>query len=224
MFSLNVISKEENKSKNAIADLKGYGLSITNKPDIVLCLGDFGTLFRAENKFPAIPKVLIKDQEICKNEEDEKFKKIIEKIIEKKYKINEYPKLEADNLVGMNDIIIRNRDPGTALKFTVKIDNRYIIRELIGDGIVIATPFGATGYFNSITRKKFSKGFGIAFNNPIKRAKPVYAGTESTISLAVNDGIALVCADNCKDIIELSSGKSISIKRNDKNAKIIALK
>jgi hypothetical protein len=68
----------------------------------------------------------------------------------------------------LNEISLHHQSPVLATTFAVRIDDGDTVwefPELIGDGVLVATPFGSTGYFRAITGETFTDGFGIAFNN-----------------------------------------------------------
>lgn len=203
---------------------------ISNKPDIVISYGGDGTFFLSERVFPGIPKLLVRHKGKC-------FKcsyyglhsenKINEILLNKKYRIINLMKLESrvgkNKLVGVNDIIIRNKNPNVALRFSLKVDSKTF-KEIIGDGIVIATPMGSTGYFNSITGKHFEKGIGIAFNNPIYKLNPIFTNDNVEIKLKILREEALLAADNNKEIINMRENDVVIIKKSKAIAKIIKVK
>ena len=204
--------------------IKDYGFTLNNKnPDIILCIGGDGTFLIAERKYPGIPKVLVKHRSICRNCEKNDFHGILSRIKDKKYRTIEYAKLEAfvkgKKLIGMNDINIHYKPP-FALRFNVKIGDKEF-NNLIGDGIVVSTNYGSSGYFYSITKKKFKKNLGVAFNNLVSRLK--YLITDKEIKVFITRGPGYVCADNNKKIININDGDIIKIKKSKDKAKLIKL-
>ena len=203
---------------------------ISNKPDIVISYGGDGTFFLSERVFPGVPKLLVRHKGKC-------FKcsyyglhsenKINDILLNKRYKIITLIKLEAitgkNKLVGVNDIIIRNKNPNVALRFSLKVDNKTF-NEIIGDGIVIATPMGSTGYFNSITGKHFENGIGIAFNNPIYKLNQIFTKDNAEIELKILREEAVLAADNNKKIINLKENDVVIIRKSKETAKIIKVK
>lgn len=101
-------------------------------------------------------------------------------------KTKQYPTLTAfqdgEELKGefraLNEISLHHSSPVLAATFDVTIRDRgerHHFEGLIGDGMLVATPFGSTGYYRAITRGTFTEGFGVAFNNIHKpRDIPLY--------------------------------------------------
>ncbi|MEM7816858.1 MAG: hypothetical protein QXZ20_03015, partial [Candidatus Aenigmatarchaeota archaeon] len=106
-------------------------------------------------------------------------------------------------------------------RFYVKINAKKITNELIGDGIVISTPYGSRGYFKSITRKTFEKGIGIAFNNTTKKMKPMIIDDNSIIEILINRGKGVIAFDNNPRLIRIKDRDVIKIKKSEKKARII---
>lgn len=191
-------------------------------PDIVISYGGDGTFLSAERKYPGIPKALFRYSKICKKCHNLPITHALELIKKKRYKIIEHKKLEAKGFLAVNDIVIRNRNPTHAIRFVLEINGKQVNGEIIGDGIVVSTPFGSTAYFHSITRKTFQKGLGIAFNNTIEEHPPVFLNEKSRIKLTLTRGEALIGADNNPKVLILKQGNSAIIKTSSKKAKLIS--
>jgi len=222
VFSLN---KETNKIKKV---LKREGFTLTTKnPDMVISLGGDGTYLSCERKFPCIPKILIKESKVCKKCNKETLKSIIKEIKHDHISFKKEPKLEMQKgkkkLIAINEISIRNKDPKTAIRFKIKINKKKISDEFIGDGVVIATPFGSTGYFYSITKKTFKKGIGIAFNNITVKKQPIIAKAHAEIAITVTRGTATLSADNNPFTLSVKENQTIKIKQQKNTAAIIKL-
>jgi len=197
------------------------------KPDLVVSYGGDGTFLWAERAYPGVPKALFRYSKICKKCHNLPINHALTLIKKKKYEIVAHSKLEGrvnkTVLLGTNDIVIRNALPTHAIRFTIEVNGKKIDEEFIGDGVVIATPFGSTAYFHSITKKTFTKGIGIAFNNTTVEQKPLFLPEKARIKLTITRGEALAVADNEPRMIVLTAGKSIVIKVSNKKAKILQL-
>ena len=228
-MKIKVFGRDKRGIERLSNELKKH-FTMSNKPDIVISYGGDGTFLMSERVFPGIPKLLVKRRGRCFKchyyglHSENKIKEIL---LNKKYKIINSMKLEArtgkNKLNGVNDIIIRNKNPNAALRFSIKINNRKF-NEVIGDGVIIATPFGSTGYFNSITGKHFEKGIGIAFNNPIYKLDSIFAEDNSKIEIRILREKAVLAADNNKKIINLKENDVVTIKKSKETAKIIKVK
>lgn len=190
-------------------------------PDIVISYGGDGTFLWAERAYPSIPKALFRYSTICKKCHNLPIHHALILLKERRYKIENHPKIRAGNLIATNDVVIRNKEPTHAVRFTLAINGKQMNKEFIGDGIVIATPFGSTGYFYSITRKTFTKGLGIAFNNTTEEQKPLFIPANSTITLSLKRGTAVIAADNNPKLTELKPNKRVTIRTSKQKASII---
>ena len=175
------------------------------KPDFVVTYGGDGTILYAERLYPGIPKIAFRNRKKCAQCSEKKINAIhkathkvycescldngIKKLVESKFSINEFNKVEATafvkkngkrtktTLIGLNEVQVHNSNHIHAVRFEFCLNNLCIDKEMIGDGIVVCTAYGSTGYFHAITRKKISGGFGIAFNNSLVKMKPIFLKT-----------------------------------------------
>ena len=199
---------------------------VKSNPDVVLAFGGDGTFLFAEQVFPGIPKVLVKHNSSCKKCNNHKYKIIIDALVNKKFKIVNFMKIQAfvkgKKIVALNDINIHYKPP-RAVRINLEVNNKTIAKEVIGDGVIISTPYGSSGYFQSITRKTFKKGIGIAFNNPVKKIKEKVIQQNSVVKVKVVRGPAVMCADCNKKIILLKTGDVVKIKKYNQFAKILEI-
>ncbi len=196
------------------------------KPELVISYGGDGTFLWAERTYPGIPKALFRHSTICKKCHNLPIDHALALLNKRKYRIISHHKLQArigtTALLATNDIVIRNALPTHALRFTVTVNGKRINREFIGDGIVVATTFGSTAYFHSITRKTFTKGIGIAFNNTTVEQKPLFLPEKAVIKLTVTRGEGLLAADNEQRMVVITPGKSVTIQVSKKKTKLIS--
>ena len=140
--------------------------------------------------------------------------------------IKEYTKIEAlykrKKFTATNDFVIRNRTPVHALRFEVQVNEKKL-PQLIGDGIVVSTCFGSTGYFESITGEKFNKGLGLAFNNTTTNRKHMFLDENSTIKLKIIRHRAHFGVDNDPEIQTISPGETITFRSSKQVAKIVRI-
>jgi NAD+ kinase len=95
--------------------------------------------------------------------------------------------------------------------------------EIIGDGVVISTPYGSTGYYRAITDSFFEIGIGVAFNNSTEQSDHMVLREESKIIVKIIRGKAVAYGDNNPEEIVLDDGDEILIKKYKNPAKIIKL-
>lgn len=208
-------------SKNIEDVVKKLGFQVVTKnPDVIISYGGDGTLLSAEREFTDIPKLPLRNSQICKKCNDHENEVILKKLLEDKLKLKEYKKLETTILYksffALNDFVIRNSDPTHTIRFRTSLSDKL----LIGDGIVISTPFGSTGYFKSITDQTFSKGFGVAFNNPTEKVSPIIFKEEESMIFSLIRGKATLSFDNNPDIFVIDEGSEIIFKLSNQIAKI----
>jgi len=213
--------------------LPEYGLKLDRKnPDVVISIGGDGTALYAERIYPGIPRIMIRHSKICEKckIEEHDFSKVLNALKEKKYKIKEEIKVEGiinndptKKLVGLNEIGIHHKIPTKTIRLRIRVDNKIMVDELIGDGLVIATPYGSTAYFSSITRNKFYKGIGMAFNNSREFREPLILKDDSVIEAQVLRGLGLVTADNDEKMIPIKKGDILKVRKVKQKARIIEI-
>lgn len=219
--------------------VKNLSFEIVNSsPDVVISYGGDGTLLASERLYPGIPKLPIRDSLVCKKcpDHDEKF--LLQKLLTGKLRLKEYKKLETTffyrTFTALNDFVIRNAAPMHAIRFQVTPSVSSLRKQgsiqnqlFIGDGIVLSTPFGSTGYFKSITGKTFEKslpagrqGWGLAFNNTTEKEPPIFLKDKDTVIFKLVRGDATLSFDNNPDIFKVDEGSELQFKLSDQTAKI----
>lgn len=225
---IRVVAKDRKKLKE-INVLLGNQFVLSNRPELVVSYGGDGTALIAERRFPGVPKLLLKDSKVCnKCFVGGPKKEVFEKVVKKAFEIMEIPKLEMrfkrKRLIAFNDINIRNVLPTAALRFAITVNNKVLYKEVIGDGVVIATIFGSEGYFKSVSGRVFEQGFGIAFNNPTEKIKPIFLRDDCEIRIDILRGDAVITADNQKKTMRAKEKDYIIIGKHAKPGRIIHLK
>lgn len=198
---------------------------VDHDPELVLSYGGDGTFLKSEHAFPGVPKVLLKNSSTCRLCTKLPVDEAIRRIAHGDYSVQSVTKLKvvADGKEwhALNDVIVHNADPRHAIRFTVR-GARHLESEVIGDGIVVATVFGATGYYHSVTKQSFKSGVGVAFNNASRSIEPqVIPEDEFGLSCEIIRGPAAVYADNQKDEAVLGDGGLARITLSDQQACIV---
>jgi NAD kinase len=217
------------KDKNKIYPLvKKIGFEIVRKnPEIVLSYGGDGTFIKSEFEFPRISKVILKNSRICKNCSKFSNEEVLKRIKQKKFIVKKLWKLEATvknkTLRAINDVVVHNKNPRHGVRYEIYIDGKKLGNEIIGDGVVVATSFGSTAYYRSITGSFFETGIGLAFNNSTEPFNHVVLKESREIRLKVIRGPAIVYADNQIEIVNIDKGDEVFIKKSSKIAKILSV-
>jgi len=208
--------------------LEKRGFTLTqNKKELecVICYGGDGTLIYAENTYPGIPKVILRASTICKKCSPYSNEEIVTAVLNNTYIIERMNKItvqaEDTSLTALSDIIVHNQDPRTAIRYNITIDDTPIEHEIVGDGIVIATPFGSTGYYRSITGSYFYTGFGLAINNSTEQFDHIVLQSDGTVTITITRGPAGVFADNQDQWFELAEGNTAHITCSTDEARIV---
>ena len=123
--------------------------------------------------------------------------------------------------MALNEIQVRAKLPINALRFSISVNGKEYC-DLIGDGVIVATPFGSTGYYKSTGGKKFTKGIGLSFNNlHNKRLKSFVSPEKSVIKTKIHRGPGWVVADNYERFFELKDGDISIIQKSENTARFI---
>lgn len=194
-------------------------------PKVILCFGGDGTLLYGEREFPGIPKVLIRNSQICRICAAMTKDTILQLLLASQYEVIDHIKLQAtvnkQIIVGLNDIVIGHPKINGTLRAKVLINHQPYKNEFLGDGLVVSTPLGSTAYYQSITNSNFSSGIGLAFNNTITLVNHIVVDEQSVIQVSVTRGPGVVTADNDEREIPLATGDIVSIQKSADTAKII---
>ena len=126
--------------------------------------------------------------------------------------LNSFAKTESADILAINDIVIRNTTPMHALRFKVSRNGQRIEpKVVIGDGVVITTPFGSSGYYQSITRETIKSGFALAFNNTTKHLESIKFTAPQDIKIVIIRGPGSLSSDNNPKIYSLKENDEVKI-------------
>ena len=198
--------------------IKKYQFSI----DLIISYGGDGTLLGAEREYPSIPKLAIRSSKNCqKCHHVDDLKNILSALASNQLRPISFIKLETNinshHLLSLNEFCLKSSKPNTALRFSYKVGD-IVVKDVIADGIIVATPFGSTGYFQSITRTVFSQGIGVAVINPTNCLNNMIVPDSSTVSITIDRVEAQLFSDNNPDILNLPAETTINIGKSSKSA------
>ncbi len=221
-----VVARYESSGITSLLKANGFYIS-ERTPDFIVCYGGDGTILYAERCFPGIPKLIIRKSGICRKCDYSvvELETILRKIRRGEFCVKDEMKLETEfrdsNLVGLNEIQVHARLPIHAIRFSLSY-NGNTFDNLIGDGVVVATPFGSSGYYKSTGGQSFTAGIGISFNNLHNKTLESFIVPKKTvIQVMISRGPAFVWADNNEKFLELQQNDAVRIKRSREPANFI---
>ena len=207
--------------------LARFGLAeVKENPEVVISFGGDGTFILSEVAFPGVPKVMVRDSKICKKCVNLPTEEILKRLSAGRFVENNIIKLQANygekKYFVVNDVIISHVVPSAAVRYKIQINGVPYVdgREIVGDGIVVATPFGSGAYYRSITDGVFSTGLGIAFNNSTEQVDHIIIKETDEICFELSRGHALLALPG-HDIEQIAEGGSVLIKRAEECGKIL---
>ena len=207
---------------------RALGLEIQNgNPDVVISYGGDGTLLGAEREWPGVPKVALRDSRRCRTCSHESNEMILRHLAEGRLKRTEFIKLEAQakgrSIVCLNDTVLNKFQVNSGVRYRIWIDDEeYGNDEIVGDGLVVSTPFGSAAYYCSITHSTFRVGIGLAFNNTIEPINHLVLAEDSVVRVEITRGPALLVGDNHPENIDLDTGDEVTIRKADHCAVLLA--
>ncbi|MFH0792412.1 MAG: hypothetical protein V2A74_00105 [bacterium] len=214
-------------AEEILPEVKKFGLEVVKtKPEVVISYGGDGTLLGAERKFPGIPKLPVRENRLSKKCASHKNEVVFDLLIRNKLQPTQFNKIEAKlrdkRLVGLNDIIVHHTRITSGVRYRIWIDGKPYSHEIVGDGLVMASAFGATGYYRSITHSLFRTGLGLAFNNSTEPVDHLVLRDDSVVRVRITRGPALLAADNDLETLEVAEGDEILIQKSAQQAVILA--
>jgi len=220
-----ICSVEKERLKK-ILEKHGFQV-VTRNPDVVLCYGGDGTILYGERMYPTVPKLAVKTTEICRKCDygSKSLDSLLEQLKKENYMIIEETKLDAfyknKKITALNEVQIHTALPIRAMRFSVSIDGKKF-ENLIGDGVIIATPFGSTGYYLATGGRPFKEGIGVSFNNLHTKKIPSFDVPEdSKIKIRMNRDSALLLSDNNPKYFRLKEGDEVVVQESEEKARFI---
>jgi NAD+ kinase len=221
-----VVSRQDTTKIKGALVAEGFKV-VERNPDFIVCFGGDGTVLFSERTFPEVPKLIIKTSRVCRKCDytPDDLKDLLPKIREGNYCLHKKMKLETEakgeKLFGLNEIQVHPRLPIYAVRFSLSVDGKEF-EDLIGDGVIVATSFGSTGYYEATGGKRFTKGIGISFNNlHNSNMKSFVVPEDSIVKIVISRGPAWLLADNNKNFIELRAKDTVTIRKSSSVANFI---
>jgi NAD+ kinase len=202
--------------------------AVQDDPEVVVTWGGDGLLLRSEAAWPGVPKLPLRNSRHGIKCQPHQVPDALDRLHAGRLVATRHFKVRAETRgrvkIGLNEITVHNARPTSAVRFRIAVDDEEPGNELVGDGLVVATPFGSTAYYRTITRGSFREGLGLAFNNSIEPVDHTVLPDRSVIHVHITRGPAVVTADNQPDDVEVDDGDEIVIRRDPGHAVILGLR
>lgn len=216
------------QTRQLASKARAAGLTVSDaNPDVIICHGGDGTLLGAERDFPGVPKLALRIDEECNKCERHVSQRVLEELAVGLLHGSKIVKLSAETggrrLVGINDIVIHNANVFSGVRYKVWIGGELYSDEIVGDGLVAATPFGSSAYYHSITGGIIRSGIGLAFNNSTEPIDHIVLHEDEIVRVLITRGPAVLGADNNPDHIDLSEGGEVEIRKAPESATVLAI-
>lgn len=206
---------------------------VSSDAEVIVCYGGDGTLLSAEQRWPGVPKVPLRNSRRGIRCIADPPEEVLTKLANNQLMKSEYLKLKCrvhyadpekgdSQLLAINEFTVHMGRVNAAVRFKCWFGDKAFgeasDREIIGDGLMVSTPFGSTAYFSEITRGIFWSGIGVAFMYAREKTNHVVLPEEVTVRTEITRGPAVLAYDNTSEYIELVEGDQLIIQRHAKPA------
>lgn len=212
------------------------------QPDLVIVLGGDGTMLRAarDYMFVSVPLIGVNLGSLGYLTEVEKENVIpaLEKVLNGDYQIEERMMLEgtflkqgieAGHVRALNEISVLKSDPFQAIGVNIYVNGKFL-KDYSGDGVIVATPSGSTGYNFSAGGPIVEPSADLLVLTPVAphtlMARSIVLSPKDEIKIELKgqkNGVfqkALASADSANSF-ELESGDSFVLRKSDKRTRIV---
>jgi NAD+ kinase len=201
---------------------------VERQPDMVIAYGGDGALLGAERAFPGVTKCPIRDRRSTPKCPRHGEAKIIRLLLDGRLDESWLCRLEAAGpdgrrVTGINDVLVNKENISSAVRFRVWLNGQLYKSQVVGDGLVVATPFGSTGYYRSITRSLFRVGIGLAFNNSTEQLDHLVVDDGTAVEVEILRGPAVLLADNAPERIGLNRGDRVIVRKGKVETCVLGL-
>lgn len=253
IFSNDIKDKngEEAKKLSEILQSNGYTVSIfmyeksksfseefkNAKIELLIVLGGDGTILSivkdtAKNDIPILGINLGRVGFLTELEKDADAKGLIKTLLERKYQIETRAILEIEHkgnkYFALNEVLISRNAECCVIPIEVKVNDNHLDKYL-GDGVLVSTPTGSTGYSLSAGGPILSPDVSALIINPIcphtLYSRPIVVSDNDNIELRVmSDRVnGKLSVDGTPSSVVLKN-ETIIIKKSKLKAKFIRLK
>ncbi|RKY21947.1 MAG: hypothetical protein DRQ55_02670 [Planctomycetota bacterium] len=207
------------------AEAAGFEV-VTRDGDLVLSHGGDGTLLRAVRRHPGLPLVPVRHSATTRACPAHELNQVLTRLAADQLAQEALAQIELSvgraRFLALNDVVLRNENPALAVRFRLSVDGSAP-DDCAGDGLVVATPFGSTGYFRSITRSRFERGLGLAFNNSTVSRESRVLPADAHLDVEMVRGPALLVHDNDPRTIVLREGHHFGVRLAESHVRVLGL-
>ncbi len=211
---------------------------VEKDPETVVTFGGDGTLLAAERLWPGVPKVPIRNSRRGVRCIDEPPETVIAALANGSLVRRKFLKIACDvafaskrrdpeRILAINEFSVHMGRVNSSVRFRMWFNDRpYEVGqdgEIIGDGLVVCTPFGSTAYFNQITRGEFWEGIGVAFMYTNQHTNHLIVPESTELRAVVTRGPAVLAHDSAPDYIDLTDGDTLTIRRAKDHATLLLI-
>jgi NAD+ kinase len=202
-------------------------------PDLVIVLGGDGTFLRAVQAWApdksAIVGINTGHLGFLTRIDSTKLEEFLESIWTDNFNIAPKMMLEIvdKKCIALNDVVIKNSDPGKMTKINVSIDDEFLI-EYDADGLILSTPTGSTGYNLSCTGPIIDPRTNVIAVTPIcphsLTAKPIILSSTHKITVESADSNVnpLVVSVDGSNVLQLNANDKIDIIESSNKLQFIS--
>lgn len=201
---------------------------------IRICFGGDGSLVREWRSAAKDKKILLPVRDYARCAEHESFLDDLLnspgkfEFVERELKMTLHAPLECEfdgyRELALSEVFVSNADVTEALRFDVYVNGERYLGNVIATAFLASTPFGATGYWSSVTRTIFREGFGMAFVAPtVGVSNLVLKATDRVEAEFVRDCTAAVAADKLVTSRFFKAGDRIRLATSSDNVPILGL-
>lgn len=136
--------------KNKKTDVSVFDIdNLKDGFDFVFVIGGDGTILKAARFFAKYQTpvfgINLGRLGFLSQVQAENLEAAVEKILNGEYTTEERMMLKSGKYTALNDFVIKGTDCGRTLKFSLKINGKFVC-DYLADGIIISTPTGSTAY------------------------------------------------------------------------------
>ena len=111
----------------------------------------------------------------------------------------------------LSEFTVVGNDMTSAIRFNIFVNGKAFMKNVIANGVIIASKLGATGYFKSVARTTFMNGIGVAFICPTYSVPNIVLSQSDKVEFELARKASLtVTADKLSQQIDADEGWKLS--------------